>query len=275
MLDQITPLILTYNEAPNIARALERLSWANRIVIVDSFSDDETIRLASRYSQVKVFQRRFDSFENQWNYGLAQTGISSEWVLALDADYILTSEIIEELKGLKPSLGTNGYRVNFTYCVRGRPLRVSAYPPAVVLYRRPKAFYKQDGHTQRVVVEGTVYPLKSAILHDDRKSLARWLHSQSIYMRAERDKLLASDADSRKLTDQLRAYYLSPLLAFPYCLFLRGGILDGRAGVYYAFQRTLTELLLSLYLFEDQFCQGDQESKSVPSPDSNCEQRSC
>jgi glycosyltransferase involved in cell wall biosynthesis len=274
MLDQITPLILTYNEAPNIARTLERLSWANRIVVVDSFSDDETVRLASSYSQVKVFQRKFDSFENQWTYGLAQTGINSEWVLALDADYILTSEIIEELKELQPSPGTSGYRVNFTYCVGGRPLRVSSYPPGIVLYRRLKAFYKQDGHTQRVVVEGTVHPLKSAILHDDRKSLARWLQSQSIYMRAERDKLLASGAGSRKLTDRLRACYLSPLLAFPYCLFFKGGILDGRAGIYYAFQRTVTELLLSLYLFEDQFSQSDQESKSIPSVDSNCEQRS-
>ena len=52
MLDQITPLILTYNEAPNIGRTLAALAWARDIVVVDSFSDDETLEIASSFSQV-------------------------------------------------------------------------------------------------------------------------------------------------------------------------------------------------------------------------------
>ena len=54
MLERITPLILTYNEAPNIARAIGGLSWAREIVVVDSFSDDETIQIATSFPNVRV-----------------------------------------------------------------------------------------------------------------------------------------------------------------------------------------------------------------------------
>src|SRR5256885_1403718 len=102
MLVQITPIVLTYNEAPNIRRTLDGLRWARDIVVVDSFSDDATLALLSEYSQVRVFQRRFDTHKSQWNYALKETGTTSEWVLALDADYVITSEVVEELKGLRP-----------------------------------------------------------------------------------------------------------------------------------------------------------------------------
>jgi len=90
MIEQITPLILTYNEAPNIDRALERLTWANRIVVIDSFSDDETLDILANYPQVEVNQRRFDTHALQWNYGLEK--INTKWILSLDADYILSEQ---------------------------------------------------------------------------------------------------------------------------------------------------------------------------------------
>src|SRR5436853_6996478 len=91
MLDSITPLILTYNEAPNIGRTLEQLRWARDIVVVDSFSDDDTLEIISRFPQARVYQRKFDSHDRQWNYGLRETSITTEWVMALDADFVLSS----------------------------------------------------------------------------------------------------------------------------------------------------------------------------------------
>src|SRR5205823_458185 len=98
MLEQITPLILTYNEAPNIGRALEQVSWARDIAVVDSFSDDATLEIVARCPQARVFQRRFDCLEKQWNYALTETGIGTDWILALDADYIATPELIDEIR---------------------------------------------------------------------------------------------------------------------------------------------------------------------------------
>src|SRR5947209_15936281 len=102
MLEQITPIILTYDEAPNIGRALEQLSWARDVVVVDSFSNDETLAIVSRFPQAHVFQRKFDCLENQWNYALADTGIRTDWVLALDADYIATPTLLDEIRALDP-----------------------------------------------------------------------------------------------------------------------------------------------------------------------------
>ena len=251
MIEQITPLILTYNEAPNIGRTLGELSWAGDVVVVDSFSSDETLEIVSGFRQARAFQRRFDNHENQWNYALTETGISSEWVLALDADYIVTPQFIEELKRLCPKAEVSGYSASFIYCIDGHPLRGSAYPPVTVLYRRAKAHYRQDGHTQRVAVEGKVEHLLSPILHDDRKPLAHWLQSQARYMHIEAIKLADADSASLGMADRLRKMrFVAPFVMLFYCLIVKRAILDGKAGLFYAFQRTVAELILSLYLVE-------------------------
>lgn len=251
MFEQITPLILTYNEAPNIGRTLERLTWARDIVVVDSFSNDETLEIASSFSQVRVFQRPFDCLRNQWEFGLRETGISTPWVLALDADYIVTRDAVAELECLAPDPATAGYRASFVYCINGKKLHSGIYPPVTVLYRRETAAYTQDGHAQRIVIDGPVQQLRSPFLHDDRKPLSRWLHSQTLYAELEARKLLACDGQSLNLVDRLRLWYVVlPPAAMFYCLFVRGGIFDGWPGFYYAFQRTLAELMLSLYLLD-------------------------
>ena len=246
MLDQITPLILTYNEAPNIARSLAALSWAGDIVVVDSFSDDNTVELAKSSPRVRVFQRAFDSHRNQWEFGLKETGISTPWVLALDADYVLSTDLVAEIAGLTPDAQTAGYRANFVYCINGKKIRSGIYPPVTVLYRRDAATYVQDGHTQRIAVEGVIEDMRAPIFHDDRKPFKRWFSSQAKYTELEAQKLRAADPAQLALADRLRRWRVEvPPVMLVYCLFVRGGILDGRAGFYYAFQRAMAEAMLS------------------------------
>ncbi len=247
----ITPLLLTFNEAPNIARTLSRLSWANDIVVVDSGSTDATREIAGRHSGVRIVQRAFTTHAEQWNFGVHETGIATEWVLALDADFVLSDELIREIESLIPDPDAAGYQAAFVYCIEGRPLRRAAYPPVVVLFRRALARYVQDGHTQRVHVDGPVRPLAGRILHDDRKSLTHWLSTQARYLRLEAEKLSQAPAGSLGLADRLRRWIvLAPPAMFVYCYFLRGGILDGQAGLFYALQRATSEAILSLYLVE-------------------------
>ena len=251
MLEQITPLILTYNEATNIARVLERLSWAREIIIVDSVSADRTREIASSFKNVRVVERRFTNHAEQWNFGLRATGITTEWVLALDADFVLTEEIVREIGALSPSPNTAGYRASFTYCINGTPLRSGVYPPVTVLFRRQAATYEQDGHTQRVKVNGGVLPLTARILHDDRKALSHWIASQVRYMRLEADKLVTAPASSLSAGDRIRKMIVvAPPMMFVLCLFGRGGIFDGAPGLFYALQRAAAELILSLSLIE-------------------------
>lgn len=247
MLAEITPFILTYNEAPNLRRTLASLTWAREIVVVDSFSDDATLDIAQEFPQVRVVQRKFDGFAKQANFALHKTGITTDWVLALDADYVATPELIKEITELTPC--AEGYRTRFVYCIKGRPLRGTAYPPVTVLYRRDKALYQQDGHAHRVQIVGTVQTLKAFMQHDDRKPLSRWLRSQDTYARQEAAKLSAMVALG--MNDRVRKLrVVAPFLVFFYCLFVQGNILDGRAGLFYAFQRMLAETLLALNLLE-------------------------
>jgi glycosyltransferase involved in cell wall biosynthesis len=251
MFESVTPLILTYNESPNIGRILQRLTWAKRIVVIDSYSTDETLEILKSFPQVEVYQREFDTAANQDNYGLDR--ITTEWALSLDADYLLTEELIEEIKNLKPQDSINAYWARFKYCVFGKELRGTLYPPRKILYRREKARYEDDGHTQRVHVEGQTGWLTSYVLHDDRKPLSRWLRSQDRYMLLEVEKLRGPARERLGAVDLMRrSKVLAPLVVMFYCLIIQRGIFDGWAGWYYALQRTLAEILLAIRLIEDE-----------------------
>jgi hypothetical protein len=102
------------------------------------------------------------------------------------------------------------------------------------------------------VIEGMVENLSAKILHDDRKSLSHWLRSQDKYMQLEKRKIVETAWSDLGWADRIRRIrVVAPFGIFFYCLFAKGAILDGYAGLYYAFQRLLSELILSLYLFED------------------------
>lgn len=245
MLEQITPVILTYNEAPNIDRTLKALQWAKRVVVLDSYSDDATQDICANYPNVDFIQREFDTHAQQWKAAISQN-IDSAWVLALDADYVLSDELINELRQLSPSKEIGGYRGAFIYKIDGKPLRGTLYPPVTCLYRLNAADYVQDGHTQRVVVQGAIGELHNKIFHDDRKPSARWHRSQRAYAKQEAQKFANTKFKHLSTNDKLRYVGLGPLLVLPYTLLLNGTLLDGYLGLRYAGQRFMAEVYLLL-----------------------------
>ena len=245
MIDDITPFIIAYNEAPNIARTLDKLVWAKRIIVIDSGSTDATLEIVRSYPQVTVVHRSFDDFASQCNFGITQ--VATPWVLSLDADYELSEGIVTELHSLNPSATTSGYRARFIYRIYGRPLRGTLYPPRTVLYRKDKAYYRNEGHAHQVMVDGEIIPLSGVIYHDDRKPLARWFRSQQQYASQEAGHLLASDRKSLKRTDRIRLTgWAAPLLVFVYTLVFKRCVLDGWPGWYYSLQRLLAETMIAL-----------------------------
>uniref|UniRef100_B8HND4 Glycosyl transferase family 2 n=1 Tax=Cyanothece sp. (strain PCC 7425 / ATCC 29141) TaxID=395961 RepID=B8HND4_CYAP4 len=262
-LAEITPLILTYNEAENIDRTLKQLSWAKTIIVIDSFSTDQTLDTLAAYEHITVFQRRFDTHAAQWNYGLEQ--ISTEWVLSLDADYTLSSELITELQRLNPEPDINGYFIPFRYCVYGKPLKGTILPPRQALFRKNKARYIDDGHTQLLEAEGRSKVLSAPIYHDDRKPLSRWLQSQDRYMILEVRKLRETPWADLSWGDRLRTLKLpAPFIVLFYCLILKGGILDSWQGWYYALQRMLAEVLLAIRLIETEYFRESPGNSTKP-----------
>lgn len=245
----ITPLLITFNEIANIERTLSKLAWAKRIVVVDSGSTDGTLDVLAKDARIETFHRRFDSFAGQCNFGL--THVRTGWVLSMDADYELSDDIVDEFGRLQPADGQAGYRARFVYCIHGRPLRGTLYPPRAVLYRVTAARYEDEGHGHRVRLTGAVSDLAGTIRHDDRKPLRRWLKSQLDYAAREAEHLLAAPRSGLSRIDRLRLMgWPAPPLVLLYVLFAKGAVLDGAAGWFYAFQRLLAEVLLALEVLD-------------------------
>ena len=235
----VTALILTFNERENIGRTLAALSWAKQIVIVDSFSTDETIEIAkARHPNITITQRRFDTHATQWNFGLAQ--IRTPWVLTLDADYELSRELSSEIAELKPSDEVSAYEARFQFRIFGRNLRACVYPPRPILFRTERCTYYDDGHTQKLAIEGLTGHLSGVVYHDDRKPLSGWMRAQDRYATIEARYLLATPVAQLNFPDRLRRkVVLAAPLMFFYLLFARGLLLDGWPGWFYVCQRTI------------------------------------
>lgn len=248
-LSAITPFVLTLDEEPNIGRVLDGLRWAPRVLVVDSGSTDRTLEIAAAYPNVETRTRDFDSPAGQSNYALA--AVDTPWALALDADYIVSPALVAEIEALPEEPVENGFLVPFEYLVLGRKLRGSLYPRRQVLFRKDRADFEQDGHTQRVRVDGPTGTLRTPIVHDDRKDLDRWLSNQAEYAEQEAAKLAATPIRDLGWVDRMRATgVLGPPMVAMYCLFAKGLVLDGRAGLYYTAQRAVAEGILSLKLLE-------------------------
>jgi glycosyltransferase involved in cell wall biosynthesis len=248
-LSSITPLILTYNEELNIGRCLERLTWAQHIVVIDSGSTDRTLEICASFPNVRVIHRPFDNHTAQWNFGLDQ--IETPRVLSLDADYILNEDFVAELKALPEDSDAHQiWYAGFHFVIFGKRLRGTILPPRAVLFHPQASRYEQDGHTQALQIEYPSSILKAKIDHDDRKSLTRWLESQKKYAMLEVEKLLACESPTG-MPDRLRKMiWPAAPAAFFYTLLVKRIILDGWPGWFYVLQRTYAELLLSLLLLE-------------------------
>lgn len=260
-LDQITPLIICHNESANILRTLDAVRWAARIVVVDGGSNDPTLELIKRIPQAEVFFRRFDTHAQQWNFGIQQ--VTSEFTLSLDADYLVGPKFVSELEKLDESAATAWF-ASFRYIVMGRALRGTLLPPRLVLFRTEGARYYDDGHTQALERPQRLGVLREPILHDDLKPLNRWLDSQLRYSALEAQKLLSQPWRGLGWPDRLRRGYLGPVLIVPYCLLVKGLILDGRAGLFYTAQRFTFEALLVLRLLHAKLTPSLPSGPAIP-----------
>ena len=247
-------LIITKNEDPNILRVLQKLTWLEKVVVLDSFSTDSTLEILSAFPNVKVYQRAFDTFAGQCNYGL--TLLDSEWILSLDADYVLTDEFIFEtqqyLRLNDP--GITAYCTRFKFLIYGRELISNNTTSRPVLFRRTECTYVDDGHAHRLIVNGIEKPYRSFILHDDRKSLSTWLSNQDKYSIREGEKLRSAQNTNSVIIKIRRTKVFAPIIIFFYCLLVKGLIFNGWFGWYYTLQRTMVEMLFALRMIEkDEF----------------------
>lgn len=250
-LENIVPYILTFNEDANIEKCLEALHWAKEIIVVDSFSDDETLAIAARYPTVRVVQRAFDSHSEQHKFAISLIP-AEKWVLRLDADWLVTADLLKDLERLDLPNSVGGIRVPFLFSIYGKITPISLYPPVIALFHRDGAGYIQDGHTERIVPSGDVINIRSHLLHEDKKSLDRFLLSQIKYSKLEAEKICGTESMSLGWKGRVRRIPgVSALLVGLYLLLIRGGLFRGRASWHYILQRVIAESIVSIRLLDD------------------------
>jgi len=254
-ISDLTAVVLTFNEEQNIERVLRSLDWLEAVCVVDSYSTDATREICEKFRNVSFFQRKFDNHASQWNFAISL--VNTPWLLTLDADHVLDK--IWKDAWIKCNGEFDAYLARFEYLLAGKKLRSSLYPPKIVLFRKGYGYFVQDGHTQRIVINGKIGFFPAKIYHDDRKKLQRWFFNQLKYSELEAEKIL--HGSNTRFADLLRkTCWIMPVLIIPYTLFVRGLIFDGIRGWIYAMQRLIAETLIALLLLEKKLHEKEENS---------------
>src|SRR5215831_1380703 len=220
----LSAIIITRNEARNIAACLESLAFCDERIVVDSGSDDDTGEIAEA-AGATVVTHPWAGFGAQKNFALSQA--RGDWVLSIDADERVSAALAAEILSTIRAACACGYEIGRVSTFLGRPMRHSGWFPDYVLrlFRREKARFTDDLVHERVVCEGPIGRLSGIIEHHPVLRLEDALARVDSYSTAGAEMLAASrrrvsfaSGITHGLWSFLRAYVM------------RLGFLDGREG---------------------------------------------
>jgi glycosyltransferase involved in cell wall biosynthesis len=219
--------VITLNEELNIAAALDSLSWADEIVVVDSESTDSTVEIASRYTN-RIFIRSWPGYAAQKTFATEQA--SNDWIFNLDADERVSPELAAEIQHLKQAdePGAAGFEMPRKTFYLGRWIRHAGWYPdyKLRLYDRRKGGWRGDFVHESVAVEGLVQRLAGELLHYTVRN------SSEHHLRLDRYTTLAArEMRSKGKTASLWSLVGAPAAAFIKSYFLKLGCLDGIPGL--------------------------------------------
>jgi len=178
-------VMISLNEAHHLRAALEGINgWCENVYLVDSLSCDETIDIALEYG-VKVVQREFRNFGDQWNFALNHFDFKTTWIMKLDPDERITDELKREIQEIISSgpASVAAYRVPIRLNFMGRPLPVVQCVER--LWQKGLAHFSDVRVNEHLVVDGIVETLSGKIDHLDSPNLHHWYSKQNRYFTDE------------------------------------------------------------------------------------------
>ncbi|WP_394210639.1 glycosyltransferase family 2 protein [Enterovibrio calviensis] len=252
-MENVSVVILTYNEEKNIQYALDNINgWAREIIILDSYSTDETVAIAKQY-EAKVHYRKFDDFSSQRKYALREIPIESDWIFVLDADEYLTEELKSEISYLlkNPQDAKDAYFINRRFYWQGKWLKRCFYPTTLLRFGKTGMIDCDDRPINEHMICKTdnVGQLKYDFIDCNRKDLNEWVLKHNSYATREAEQLAQKDTCQYKFFSSqyerkrwVRAKIwnrlppvLRPFIYFIYRYFIQMGFLDGKEGFMYHF----------------------------------------
>lgn len=267
----VTVIIPARDEALHLRECLESVEWAERVVVVDSGSTDETVAIARSFPEVELVQHAYEGPADQKNWALEHLGIATEWVLFLDADERVTPDLASEIRRVTGPNGPllDGWFVNRRIIWEGRWMRHGGWFPNwnLRLLRVGRGRYERRRVHEHVLCEGPTGRLRHHLVHEDRRGLSHQIRKHDRYSTDEAReyaallagsgdgyaKLFTRDPLARRRWVKTRLWARlpgKPLWYFLWAYFARLGFLDGLAGLRFHSMHAAFKLFDELKLFE-------------------------
>ena len=233
----LTVIVITYNEEENIRACLESVKWADEIVILDSYSNDNTVKICKEYTE-KIFFNEWLGFGKQKNLCIEKANF--DWILNLDADERIASEMKEEIINvLNQENIYDGYYIAIKNFFDKKWIRYGGWYPDynLRLFKKDKGRFKEREVHEKVSLNGKTGYLKNPLEHHTYKNISDFLKRMNKYSTLSAEELYKNHK---------KVGYLDMLLRPPFTFFkmyiLKRGFLDGYLGF-------LLALLYSFYTF--------------------------
>lgn len=233
----LTAIIITYNEEQNIKEAIENIFFADEIIIIDSFSSDQTIAIAKSFEQVKIIQHPFENFALQRNFAISQA--TNPWILFIDADERLTLKLQTEIiQTIQQRDAHSAYYMSRTFMFKNSKLLFSSWQTDKIirLFQNNKASYSEQKIVhEKLLVTGEIGKLKNKLIHYSYNDYSSYKQKMILY-----GNLKAKEALQIGINPTVFHIYIRPIYQFIYQYFIRLGILDGKKGVIICYLNALS-----------------------------------
>ncbi|MFV5688163.1 glycosyltransferase family 2 protein [Flavobacterium sp. ZT3R25] len=224
----ISVLIITLNEESQMKALLADLDFADEIIVVDSFSTDTTEVICKSFENVKFIQNKFENYSSQRNFAISQA--KNDWVLFLDADERLTTELKKEiLFTIKNNLTYAAFLFPRTFMFENKVLHFSGNQSDKIfrLFDKKDAEYTSDRLIhEKLKVDGKIGILKNKLIHFSYTNYESYKSKIIRY-----GKLKAQEKFIKKQKPSYLLHFFHPTYNFIYNYLIRLGFLDGKKGV--------------------------------------------
>ncbi|MBC7871850.1 MAG: glycosyltransferase family 2 protein [Chitinophagaceae bacterium] len=228
MMSRLCAIILAYNEAAQIVGCIESVHFADKVLVFDSFSSDQTVTLAQA-AGAEVIQRKFENYADQRNAALQSAADEADWVLFVDADERVSPELAAEICFVIGLPDYAGWRLPRHNTIFGKlTLGAGWYPDYQTrLLRVGAAHYDPERKVHEVVIlDGQLGTMQAHLTHDNYRDLAHFVGKQRKYTAYE-----ASVLFEQGIRPKPQNYILQPIRHFLWRFLTLKGYRDGFHGL--------------------------------------------
>jgi len=224
---KLSALLITRNEEKHIDEVIPNISFADEIIVVDSFSTDSTVEKLSKYKNVRVIERKFENFADQRNYAISEA--IHNWILFIDADERITEPLRKEIiDRLKQESDIVAYKFPRNFIFQNKKMRFSGLQTDYIyrLFKKDSASYRIDLIVHELLsVEGKSKTLKNELWHYSYSDYDSYKEKAKHYA-----ELKALELYNKGKKPNAFDYYIKPAYKFLYNYIFRLGFLDGKPG---------------------------------------------